>query len=140
MNKHVSVRSIVAALVVVALPLACVDEFPLVDGTWSGASAQYPEVVFLLTQAGDSLHGSGSARVTGDPSAVTTPLFGTRHGDTIYVRGIRLPPSAGGGFVMEGSFLLGFGGRLTSTMMLGAFQVGGLVPSQILLERLGKGS
>lgn len=119
-------------VVVLSSALACGDGQSF-DGAWSGGSAQYPQVRLILTQQGDSLHGSGLATRSSAPGTeISSTLIGSWHGDTVYVRGVALPPSVGGGFAMQ------FGGRLTAfSNLVGTFVVANEPPSGMLLERVG---
>jgi hypothetical protein len=122
--------SAVSRCVLLALCLAC--EGPLVlDGTWRGEATQYLHVTLSLTQQGDSLRGSGSTLLAAPFSEqITSPLWGSRNGDTVYIRGNYRAPSVGGGYAMV------FAGRLVGSRLVGDYQASGLLSDSIVLDLL----
>lgn len=119
-------------IVLLALPLACTDESVLLEGTWHGETTQYLQVTFALTQIGDSLQGSGSTLLAAPINEhITSQVHGWRHGDTVFIHGVNLAPSAGGGFVIQ------FGGRLMGSTLVGEYGAMHLPPDTIVLTRIG---
>ena len=91
----------------VLLAVACTSDLSLA-GTWRGGDTLYPDITLTLVQAGDSISGSALV-VLGNQrdSTVATPLIGSRRGDSVYVRGLPMPPE-----FPSPRFVVEFGGRV----------------------------
>ena len=129
--RRVASHLIVAAALLLAT--ACTSDLSL-TGSWVGGNALYPHVTLTLVQTGDSLTGSATVRLASPAdSSVSTPLAGSRHGDSLYVRGL-LMPSLGG----VPKFVVEFGGRVVVlTDLSGSIDANKGPVSNIFLTRVG---